>query len=556
MSNRRSILLLVLGIILAVVALWTGRSSDVALQVSGREVLDELVASTEIVLERAGASRIHLVKSGHWRLREPFAVSADEQQVLKLLDVFSQTPILDYLAEDEILKLGHTLADFSLERPVLLATFTLPGAVRSISFGIPTPAADGVYATVSGIPGVFVVRSEVLEAVDLPVDGLRRRSLFLGDAESVSAFDIRRGAGGRLEFVRSGEGWRIGSERASEQNVRKFIGALFQADAVSFVWPVGATNEMTEASTALLSGYGLDPESALTVTLKGDDGRDRSISFGKTAGDGQVYALVHNGSSIVTVNSALKDAAEQDVRLFTDSRLFPVEASSVVYFTVSDGEASYALARDEKGGWRLESPVSARADNERVEELLGRILNLAPTDADAQGVAVSLSTNAPALYVSRNRLVDLSGFDGLRSREILRVDPAQVKRLVRIDGKQADRPVSVVYSRDRQAWNIERMEGDGRVDEQGVTTVLSALAPLTALRVERLKVSTTDLDDYGLNAPYLTLAIDLEGAESVRRNLILGGETEGGRFATIGSADAVFVLSDSVVTTLSTLLAH
>ena len=556
MSNSRSILLLILGVALAIVALWTGRSSDAANQVSGREILDELVASTDIVLERAGASRIHLVKSGRWQLREPFAASADEQQVLKLLDAFSQTPILDYLAEDEILKLGHTLADFSLEHPVLRASFVLPDIERSIAFGIPTPAADGVYAIVSGVPGVFVVRSEILEAVDLSVDRLRRRSLFLGGSESVLAIDIRRGGGLRLGFVRSGEGWRIGSDRASEQNVRKFVDALLQADALSFIWPVGATNEVTEASTALLSGYGLDPESALTVTLKGDDGQDRSISFGKAAGDGQVYALVHNGSSIVTVSSMLKEAAEQDVRLFTDSRLFPVDASSVVYFTVADGETSYALARDEKGGWRLESPISARADDERVEALLGRILNLSPTDADPQGVAVSLSTNAPALYVARNRLVDFSGFDALRSREVLRVDPTQVKRLVRIDGKQTDGLVSVVYSRDRQAWNLERMTGDGRVDEQGVSTVLAALSPLTALRVERLKVSTTDLDDYGLNAPYLTLAIDLEGTESVRRNLILGGATEGGRFATLGSADAVFVLSDSVISALSTMLAH
>jgi len=552
-NNFRSLMLLSAAIALAVLALWTGRSSDEAIQVSGREVLNGLtVDCTGITLERTGSPRVRLAKDGRWKLCEPYSAQADDQRVMKLMDSFSQAPILDYIAEDELTRRDQTTADFSLENPVMKVAFELPNGPRSVSFGMPTPAADGVYAIIDDVPGVFVMRSEVLSAVDLPVDDLRRRSLFLSGPESVSAFDIRRGSGSRLEFVRTGDGWRIGGERASEASVRKFLSALTSANAVDFIWPTGAEKESAESSSALLSGYGLEPESALTVTLKGVDGADRTISLGKSAGSSSVYALVQNGSSIVTVSSTLRELAGQDVRLFTDSRLFPVEAASVAYFTVTDGDTSYALARSEQGAWRLESPVSAPADTAAVEALLGRILNLSPADADAGGLAVSLTTNAPALYISRNRLMDAMGFDCLRSREVLKLDPAKVRRLVRIAGDRKEHPISVVYGRDRRAWNLERMDGDGRVSESGIGTILSALNPLVAERVERLKVSSSDLDDYGLNDPYLTLAIDQEGADSVRRNLLIGGRTDGGRFATIGSSDAVFVLGDAVVEKLET----
>ena len=82
-------------------------------------------------------------------------------------------------------------------------------------------------------------------------------------------------------------------------------------------------------------------------------------------------------------------------------------------------------------------------------------------------------------------------------------------------------------------------------------SVLSAINPLTALRVVRLKVSAPDLGAYGLDTPFLTIAIDQERADAVRRNILIGGETDGGRFATVGSADAVFVLSRESVEALS-----
>ena len=70
-------------------------------------------------------------------------------------------------------------------------------------------------------------------------------------------------------------------------------------------------------------------------------------------------------------------------------------------------------------------------------------------------------------------------------------------------------------------------------------------------RIEKLKVPAADLDDYGLDKPFLTVAVDQETEGVIRRNIIIGKKTKGGRFATIGSSDAVFVIDDAQVDALS-----
>ena len=75
---------------------------------------------------------------------------------------------------------------------------------------------------------------------------------------------------------------------ASAIRVRQLLAELMATSAVDFIWPNGTEGEGQTLSSALLAGYGLDPESAVTVTLKCADGTDRQIAFGKEAKDGLV----------------------------------------------------------------------------------------------------------------------------------------------------------------------------------------------------------------------------------------------------------------------------
>lgn len=510
--------------------------------------------AASVRIERVGSPTVVLDRGlGGWRLTDPFASGADEQAVMKLVDVLTQTPVVEVISDSELLKLGRTRADFSLEEPVLTVTLTgMDKSVCRFMFGSATPTQDGVYASVEGIDAVFILGKPAFSFVDVRPDDLRQRSLLPLGGAWVTSFEIKREGIPLLEFLRTGAGWNVGSEKASSQKITEFIDDLTTASAVSFIWPVGSSNETDHVTSSLLAGYGLDPDSAVTVTLNDINGKSRRLSFGKEADDGNVYALVQNGNAIVTVPSKLRDFARQDPVMFTDSRLFPVEARSVNGFSVSSDGSLYSLVRDKDGKWGLESPVVAPADQEASDALLSLILSLSPADVVKEnGVAVSVLTNMSKVLVPRERILGKRTFEDLRSREMLKIDAPLVKRIVSTVGGKTPKTASVVYDRERRQWNLDT-EADGvAVNVKGVESVLSVINPLAAVRIEKLAVVAADLDDYGLDTPFLTVAIDQDSDETIRRNILIGKKTRGGRFATIGSSDAIFVISDATVSRLS-----
>ncbi len=557
MKNRKIILFLLLAILCLATA-------EILLDVSGRRVriatraflVDDPTPFTELVLARRGEPQTVLSRSdGGWRLTRPFEARVEEAVVLKLLDTLARTPVEESISDAELLRLGRTRADYALEDPPLCVTLAKGASRVTVSFGTLTPSGEGVYASLDGERSVLIVPSSALAAVDLPVDRLRQRRIFSFGASAVSAFDVRQSPGTILPFVREKEGWRVGDGKASAEVVKKFLDALANAEAVAFVWPTGATNESVQASASLLAGYGLDPETAATVTLKRSGGVNASISFGKGADEKTVYALVHNGGSVVTVPAALKETALQGVARFADARLFTTTAEGVAAFSLAADGTTLSFSRLDKGGWRMDAPISAVADADAVGLLLSRVLALTSADLDEKGVSVSLGGDAKPVVVGRAAVFPEGvGLERFRSKEVVRFAANEIKRLVVTAGTNDAAAVSVVCARDRQAWNVEKAPEGAVVSEAGVARVLKALDPLRAVRVERLKVAAADLAKYGLEQPALRIAVDLDRENAVRRNILVGAKTDGGAFATVGAADAVFVIPPDAVEALATPL--
>lgn len=568
MSNRRVIVNLVIAILaLAGIhfALSMRGSQSTALR-TRQTLLESPPPYSGIVIERCGRAAVKLVSLPKWRLVEPFVADVDETRVLQFLDALALTPIPFMQTVAEVHRMEKELKDFVPDEPRLAVTVTgADGRATRISFSRAIPLGSEFYARVDGVDAVFTVPSNVCAAVDLTADVLRSRVLFseaLAEKD-VLTVDLKRGLGSFLRLVRSGEDWMSQQNddekaHAAAARVKKLVSETLAASAIDFVWPVGATNEVSIASASLLAGYGLDPESAVTVTFKSAAGRDHWISFGKTAAEGQVYALAQNGGAIVTVNAGLRDQAAAESKLFVDTRLFPLEPARVTGFTLTDGGVSYMLAKEADGDWRLDSPITAPADAGTVKQFVARILDLRTTDVvSAGGVQISLATNTSPVMVTRQALMAGRRFEDLRSRTLLKIPRTEIKRLVSTgaDG----RPVAVVYDRERKAWTVELPDGAapaaaGTVDLRAVEGVLAALESLEAERVECIRVEPLDLGRYGLDAPKRKLAVDLAHEESVRRNVLIGTATKGGCFVTIGSSDAVFVVADSVIARLTAAL--
>ncbi len=513
-----------------------------------------------IAIEETGAKALTFVKRTQWELTKPFAASVDATQVARFLDAFLNSFIQSTFDGHELLRLGKSRADFGLDNPrVRVKLADVSGAETVYQFGALTPSKKGVYVAIEGEDAIYVVASSVWQCVELPLAEYRKKTLF--SEESVGrtqSFDIRVGQRAFARYVCKDGVWsQVGeavpaNTRVSNSRIEQFLNALSSARIESFVWPVGTSNEPPTATSSLLAGYGLDAESATTVTVKSLSGTDNQISFGSLAASNLVYALVQNASAIVRVPVDLLKLV--DPANFADARLFPYEAESVDFLHLEDEGVAYSLARSSSGEWAMTSPITAPADKGTVEAVLGNLLVLkAPISISTNEsvISVALGTQKGKSLLTRlprQRVLANIALEKLRSREMLSIPAEEVSRLVLTKAGEA-KPLALAYDANRREWRVEPPAAGKavEVDVSAIAAVLAQVQPLNARRIVKLKVPPADLRLYGLETPRLTLGIDSNKAGAVRRNILIGDAVEGGAYATIGAADAVFILPERAV---------
>ncbi|MBO6066567.1 MAG: DUF4340 domain-containing protein [Kiritimatiellae bacterium] len=509
------------------VSLRSNSRSRIAMHGSLLPEADDAVA---FAISRPDGRSLAITNAAKWKLTFPVSGEAELMKVAALKDALGFTAIDETLSDSELARLGRTRSDFGLDKPRLTVEAFTPSGVYEVEFGDELPAGDGVYAARKDENLVFVLPKSVFAAADVDLNGFRRRQLVNLSVEEVSTVDIR---------LKAGKFLRIECNRATNERFNKFLGELLEAEAKDFIWPVDEKDGTAVAGIGLLSGYGLDPETALSVTLHGVDGADRTVSFGKGAGDGLVFASVFGGSAIVTVDAKLKEDLEKGGDKFSDSRLFPVEAASIDSITINDGGVNCLLHRLADGSWQLESPVSAPADRRTAGRVAARIAELNAADRMPGGVLVSISTNREPVEVNRDALFGSDRMEDLRSLDIVKIPRGDIKRLVVADDK-------LVFNPERKVWMLEESDGRRRANESAVARLLTVLEEMKAKQVVRLKVSDAELSAYGLDRPTGQLAVDLTTPGVARKNILVGARTADGWYATVGAADAVFVISDEI----------
>lgn len=572
MKNRREIVFLLLGIALAgalnfILVMFGGQKTKL---VHRTTILDPTreIAFIEIDRDNQPAIWMSRQERGVWRLIKPYPGSVEETVINRFLDVLSTEVISDSLSDRDLLRIGRQRADFELENPKFVITLKdgEGKTVDRVAFGSVTPSGQSVYASIEGEQSVITVSSNLFATVNIPASGFRKKTLFDIDAKSVVSFEVHRPSGNNLTFVRDGDILKNPNIDSSvNSKAVELLEKMLSLTAVNFHWPTGATNESNSVTASLLAGYGLDSESAVVVNMKCSDGTDRRITLGKRGGDSLVYALAQGDSVVVSVDAAARDLAMQSEETFVDSRLFPMEASAVQAFTLVESDVTYVLKRVGNDKWMIDSPIVVEADSAAAKLVLDRILSLSSSDvikdeknSSVPHIAVSLTTNMPPATVAATSVLGKKRIAELRSSEILRFDPLVVKRIVQTTGDKGENVFAVVYDREKRRWNreVSGAIAPGEVDAKAVERLLSAINPLKADRIVTLKVNADDGVKYGLDKPLLKIAIDQDSENSLRRNIIIGGQAKGGRYATVGSSDAIFVIPTATVRKLSTALGN
>ena len=576
MNNRRPILFFVVGtLLIGGLLVWLEMRARRAVPDAREGVLCEFLPErVDACSIQRGQDEVELARGtdGTWRIARPFAVVADAAAVARLVDALTLVPVADMRSEGELLEMNETLADFGIGTNAFTVTLGAGGKQTIVSFGNASPSGTEVYAHVEGSRSICALPRDAFDRIPCDVDDFRERGVLACPRDEISGLDIRMPDKPVVRLTRADGGWAILSPAAVPADgaaVGALVDCLAAAQVMAFEMPSRAHPSVPTGGIRAddLVSYGLD--AGLSVTVRGAADYTEQVMFGRSAGTNLVWALVRNGTAVVSVDAALAERCRADSASLRDTRVFPfAEGETVTSVSFTAGPAVYVLARDSNSVWRIEAPVVAPADQPKVAAFMERLLRLRQTDVSDEGragderVLVSVSTtvtNRPGLAVSVELLGGKAAFADLRSKTLLAIDPATVRRLsVRAESGVE---TAVRLNVERGAWDLVRGEGASsdarRVNDEAVKALLSALARVEATGVETLAATADDLRRCGLDKPAFVLAVDVEAADAVRQNILVGGNAPGGgRYATVGGADAVFVISRRTAADFTTPLAE
>ena len=515
---------------------------------------------TGIKISRGDTDPIVLECERHWRMKKPYASSIEQRFVMRFLDALAGNEISASYGMRELMRLGRSYEDFGFVPGATEVELSMKGGAKTskLVFGKLTPPGDGVYAKVDGENEVYIVSSAIIAAIDKKAEDFRRKSMFIIDGDIVKEITIKRARASFVRLVRAGDGWEMLEPKkavAVSKTVDDMLFQILNASADSFVWPKGSSDETKSITVSLLSGYQLDDENAVTVTMKCLDGLNRQISFGSAPDSSSVYALGQNNTAIATVNSKLKELVDVDYSHFIDNRIFPVDFNSVIRVGLKYDDEEILLARNsEKGLWHFDAPIAAKCDDDVVLKMIGGLSRLDLSHKVSSGVKVSVGTDDGTYEAEVAKGDIFNGFEleGLRSKKLLDIEPSDVRRLV--VSKHDSPRAQIIYDNVAGLWKSE-ISAQIRISQEAVKALLSELSDLEAVAVVKLYLSDGDVEGFGLLRPYMTISIDRNAENSVRKNLVIGAiAPTGGRYATIGASDSLFLLNDETLQRLSTSL--
>jgi hypothetical protein len=132
-----------------------------------------------------------------------------------------------------------------------------------------------------------------------------------------------------------------------------------------------------EGKNNKLQEFGLQsPKVQLSVNVQGA-AKPTQLAFGNdSAIEGKTYVQVGgSGGSVYVVADALKKLLEKDVNAWRDHRLTEIAATDVTRMTIKNAAGEIELQRN-GDHWKIAKPLDARANDQKVNDLVSQITNL------------------------------------------------------------------------------------------------------------------------------------------------------------------------------------
>jgi hypothetical protein len=169
-----------------------------------------------------------------------------------------------------------------------------------------------------------------------------------------------------LAFVKNGDDWQM--TKPVSAPVEKYQVQSIADDLKSAGYRTKFEPEPTGAKSANVTGT---ERPRNVVKFTDDTGRETSVGFGKGTVDG-VYATLNGGKTVYLLDKNPIPSLQQEPDKFRNKTVKEIDTNKITALTVTTPENTVSLAKSGEGAgkWLVTAPVSARANEATVNEIL------------------------------------------------------------------------------------------------------------------------------------------------------------------------------------------
>ncbi len=281
-----------------------------------------------------------------------------------------------------------TNPDYGLDRPVLTVIFqTRAGRTTTIKLGAKTGTGDDHFATITGRPELYLIKTSFKTALEKSADDLRDKTLV-----DLKKDDVRKL---KIEWLET----TIVAEQISAGDTHKWqlhqpVEAAADRFAVEDIVDGIIRAKVTDFADRPedLSSVGLDKPQA-TVSLTTKDGQQQSFRIGKQIerevpkeyGEGTeqnqvVYVDMAQRPQLLLVAANLLDQVSKTAFDLRDKTILDFAKEKVVQVKIqSKQKLNFTANKNEDDQWMLEAPAGMKADSSKIDDILWNLGSLQAT---------------------------------------------------------------------------------------------------------------------------------------------------------------------------------
>ncbi|MEO8658480.1 MAG: DUF4340 domain-containing protein [Bryobacteraceae bacterium] len=351
--------------------------------------------------------------------------------------------------------------------------------------------------------------------------------------DQVKGLEIRKRDGEPVALVRDGDKWQITAPKPMAADRDTVSGITSTLSSLN-------SDKLVEDKATNLAPYGLNSPS-LQVTITKKDGKTEKLLVGDEAPTGSAFfAKSTNDSRVFTIASFTKTSLDKTPRDLRDKRLLTFNSEKLTAVELRAKGQSFGFGKNNQNEWQIVKPKPLRADNGKVEELIGKLRDakmdtVIPEDEDAKanmqfamatpiGVAIVTDASGPQQieirkdkenhFLAKSSVMDaahrLSGdlgdsigktIDDFRNKKIFDFGFSDPNKVEIKDGAK-------VYSLQKsgEKW----MQGGKEMNAASVQTLIDKLRDLSAAKFV----------DTGFTIPVLEITITSNDGKRIEKVLI------------------------------------